>query len=93
MPAPKRVLVEKPSGRRSAPKGVFASTYDTLTSSENAAVVRSIALFGVSLHAHLVPCMETLLTSFAGCCYIPLQPLGRAASASVCDTPLNLDLR
>ncbi|KAK8913100.1 hypothetical protein VCV18_011568 [Metarhizium anisopliae] len=48
MPAPKRVLVEKPSSRR-APKGFFASAYGTLTSSENAAVVRSIAMFGVSL--------------------------------------------
>jgi hypothetical protein len=48
MPAPKRVLVEKPSYRR-APKGFFASTYDTLTSSENAAVVRSIAMFGVRI--------------------------------------------
>lgn len=31
-----------------APKGYFRSTYDTLTSSENAAVVKSIAAFGVS---------------------------------------------
>lgn len=35
-------------GRRVAPKGYFRSTYDTLTSSENAAVVKSIAAFGVS---------------------------------------------
>lgn len=35
-------------GRRAAPKGYFRSTYDTLTSSENAAVVKSIAAFGVS---------------------------------------------
>lgn len=42
---PKRIQVER-SGRR-APKGVIASTYDTLTSPDNAAVVRSVALFGV----------------------------------------------
>ncbi|KAF5122249.1 hypothetical protein E5D57_012722 [Metarhizium anisopliae] len=48
MPAPKRVLAEKPSSRR-APKGFLVSAYGTLTSSENAAVVRSIAMFGVSL--------------------------------------------
>lgn len=43
---PKRIYVEKASRR--APKGVLASTYDALTSSENAAFVRSIAIFGVS---------------------------------------------
>ncbi|KAF7552366.1 hypothetical protein G7046_g7435 [Stylonectria norvegica] len=42
---PKRLYVEKPS--RHAPKGIFGSTYETLTSSENAAVVRSIAVFGL----------------------------------------------
>ncbi|KAF5000483.1 hypothetical protein FDECE_11205 [Fusarium decemcellulare] len=44
---PKRLYVEKPSRR--APKGFFGSTYDALTSSENAAVVRSIALFGAAV--------------------------------------------
>ncbi|PTD11071.1 hypothetical protein FCULG_00011535 [Fusarium culmorum] len=41
---PKRISVE-PRSRR-APKGFVGSTYDALTSPENAAVVRSIALFG-----------------------------------------------
>lgn len=45
---PKRVLVEKQGRRAAAPKGYIASTYDTLTSPENASVVRSIAVFGVS---------------------------------------------
>ncbi|KEY68252.1 hypothetical protein S7711_04783 [Stachybotrys chartarum IBT 7711] len=45
---PKRISVEK-AGSRRAPKGVFASTYDTLTSPDNAAVVRSIAVFGVAV--------------------------------------------
>jgi hypothetical protein len=31
------------------PKGYFASTYSTLTSPENASVVRSVAVFGVAL--------------------------------------------
>ncbi|KAJ4247158.1 hypothetical protein ACHAPJ_008683 [Fusarium lateritium] len=44
---PKRIVVEKSSRR--APKGVIGSTYDALTSSENAAVVRSIAIFGVAV--------------------------------------------
>ncbi|TFA99759.1 hypothetical protein CCMA1212_008444 [Trichoderma ghanense] len=43
---PKRIYGEK--GGRRAPKGFVASTYDTLTSAENAAFVRSIAIFGVS---------------------------------------------
>jgi energy-converting hydrogenase Eha subunit E len=47
MAPPKRINVGGP-GRR-APKGVIGSTYDALTSSENAAVVRSIAIFGVCL--------------------------------------------
>ncbi len=46
--APKRVLAEKQGRRAAAPKGYIASTYDTLTSPENASVVRSIAIFGVS---------------------------------------------
>jgi hypothetical protein len=60
--APKRVIGGRPSR---APQGFFASTYDTLTSSENAAMVRSIGVFAVShnegggewflsVHAHTV---------------------------------------
>lgn len=45
--APKRVLVEKQGRRGAAPKGFIASTYDTLTSPDNASVVRSVAVFGV----------------------------------------------
>ncbi|KAF5027480.1 hypothetical protein F66182_405 [Fusarium sp. NRRL 66182] len=41
---PKRIAVD-----RRAPRGVIGSTYDALTSSENAAVVRSIALFGAAV--------------------------------------------
>ncbi|KAM0186158.1 hypothetical protein ACHAPI_011848 [Fusarium lateritium] len=47
MAPPKRINVGGP-GRR-APKGVIGSTYDALTSSENAAVVRSIAIFGAAV--------------------------------------------
>lgn len=42
---PKRVYIEKPSRR--APKGIIGSTYDALTSPDNAPVVRAIAIFGV----------------------------------------------
>ncbi|TQS31638.1 hypothetical protein Golomagni_08075 [Golovinomyces magnicellulatus] len=45
---PKGIYIEKSSGRR-APKGVLSSTYDALTSSENASVVRSIGLFGAAI--------------------------------------------
>ncbi|KAG6323045.1 hypothetical protein E4U22_007193 [Claviceps purpurea] len=40
---PKRIHGEK---SRRAPKGYLASTYDTLTSPDNSAVVLSIAAFG-----------------------------------------------
>lgn len=46
-PNAKRVQIGAPGSRR-APKGLLGSTYDVLTSSENAAAVRSIAIFGVS---------------------------------------------
>ncbi|KAK8148586.1 hypothetical protein MY10362_003807 [Beauveria mimosiformis] len=47
--APKKVLVERQGRRAAAPKGYIASTYDTLTSPENASVVRSIAVFGAAV--------------------------------------------
>jgi len=43
MPAPRTIA----SGRPKASKGVIGSTYDALTSSENASVVRGITAFGV----------------------------------------------
>ncbi|KAG5930144.1 hypothetical protein E4U42_002883 [Claviceps africana] len=46
MVAPRRIHGEK---SRRAPKGYFAATYDTLTSPDNAAVVRSIAMFGAAV--------------------------------------------
>ncbi|KAJ3498957.1 hypothetical protein NLG97_g728 [Lecanicillium saksenae] len=49
MAPPKRVLVEKSGRRGAAPKGYIASTYDALTSPENASVVRSLAVFGVAV--------------------------------------------
>lgn len=45
---PKRIQSEKYGRRAPAPKGYIASVYDTLTSPDNASVVRSIAAFGVS---------------------------------------------
>lgn len=49
---PKRIYVERASSK-SAPKGFIGSTYDMLTSSDNAAVVRSIGIFGVSRYTRI----------------------------------------
>ncbi|KAK2730446.1 putative TOM-6 tom6 protein (translocase of the outer mitochondrial membrane (TOM) complex) [Colletotrichum asianum] len=47
---PKRIVVERAGGPRTRqPKGYFRSTYDALTSSENAPIVRSIAIFGAAV--------------------------------------------
>ncbi|CCF44756.1 hypothetical protein CH063_03420 [Colletotrichum higginsianum] len=46
---PKRIVVERGSPRSRQPKGYFRSTYDALTSSENAPVVRSIVVFGAAV--------------------------------------------
>jgi len=50
MPPKQRVVVERAERRRpsSAPKGYIGKAYGTLTAPENASVVRSIAIFGVS---------------------------------------------
>lgn len=49
-PKAQKVYVQRGEPRRSAqPKGYLANAYNTLTSSENASVVRSVAIFGVSL--------------------------------------------
>ncbi|RVX65890.1 hypothetical protein B0A52_10254 [Exophiala mesophila] len=45
---PKRIAVQ-PSRRGQQPKGYFSSIYHGLTSEENASVVISVALFGVSV--------------------------------------------
>ncbi|KAG8168810.1 hypothetical protein KVR01_001559 [Diaporthe batatas] len=45
---PKKVYVQ-PAGSRRQPKGFLASTYDTLTSPENSAMVKAIASFGVGV--------------------------------------------
>lgn len=48
-PKQQRVVVQKAEPRRPAPKGYVQNVYGTLTSPENASVVRSVAIFGVSL--------------------------------------------
>ncbi|POS74095.1 hypothetical protein DHEL01_v207513 [Diaporthe helianthi] len=45
---PKKVYIQS-SGSRRQPKGFFASTYETLTSPENSAMVKAIAAFGVGV--------------------------------------------
>lgn len=49
-PNSKRMYING-SGSRRALKGFLGSTYEALTSSENAAAVRSIAIFGVRSNA------------------------------------------
>ena len=46
-PKQQRVIVQKADPRRPTPKGYLASAYNSLTSPENASVVRSVAVFGV----------------------------------------------
>ncbi|KAL2205557.1 hypothetical protein CC79DRAFT_1336053 [Sarocladium strictum] len=60
--APKRAIGGRGAPR--APLGFFASTYDTLTSSENAAMVRSIGVFAVAV---------TILSSSWGELLLPPQ--------------------
>ncbi|KAL0465174.1 hypothetical protein QR685DRAFT_558082 [Neurospora intermedia] len=45
---PSAKYIERPGGSRKS-KGFIRSTYDSLTSSENASVVRSIAFFGAAV--------------------------------------------
>ncbi|KAG0652483.1 hypothetical protein D0Z07_0066 [Hyphodiscus hymeniophilus] len=45
-PKQQRIVVQKADPRRPAPKGYFSTAYNTLTSPENASVVRSVAVFG-----------------------------------------------
>lgn len=51
---PKRIAVQ-PARRGQQPKGYFSSIYHGLTSEENASVVISVALFGVSVLPGLQP--------------------------------------
>ncbi|PHH51655.1 hypothetical protein CFIMG_004691RA [Ceratocystis fimbriata CBS 114723] len=51
-------------GYRVAPRGFFGSTYDALTSSENASVVRGVAIFGVAV---------TFFASGLGDLFVPSQ--------------------
>jgi hypothetical protein len=46
-PKQQRIQVAKADPRRPQAKGYVSSAYNTLTSPENASVVRSIAVFGV----------------------------------------------
>ncbi|KAG6022519.1 hypothetical protein E4U19_004984 [Claviceps sp. Clav32 group G5] len=59
---PKRIHGEK---SRRAPKGYFASTYDTLTSPDNSAVVISIAAFGAAVTFLASSWGELLLPPYA----------------------------
>ncbi|KAM4065920.1 hypothetical protein HRG_000080 [Hirsutella rhossiliensis] len=62
-PNSKRMYINGPGSRR-APKGFLGSTYETLTSSENAAAVRSIAIFGAAVAFLASPWGEMLLPPY-----------------------------
>ncbi|KAK7911991.1 hypothetical protein PG985_014472 [Apiospora marii] len=57
--APQRSLS---GGGRRAPKGIFGQTFDAVTSPENAAVVRSVAVFGAAVAFLSTSWAELLLT-------------------------------
>ncbi|KAK4081126.1 uncharacterized protein Triagg1_2658 [Trichoderma aggressivum f. europaeum] len=76
---PKRIYGEK--GGRRAPKGFVASTYETLTSAENAAFVRSIAIFGAAV---------TFLSSSWG--EILLPPYDSRSTESLCGSITDNDV-
>ncbi|KAH8599302.1 hypothetical protein B0O99DRAFT_504466 [Bisporella sp. PMI_857] len=48
-PRQQRVAIEKAGARRTNNKGYVASVYSTLTSPENASVVKSVAIFGAAV--------------------------------------------
>merc|ERR1711939_1282452 len=62
--APKRVQVARADARRPAPKGYDSNVYNTLTSPENASVVRSVAVFGVAIAFFSSSWSEFLLPPF-----------------------------
>lgn len=49
MEQPKQRVIPARSHQAQAPKGVIGNTYDFLTDSENATIVRSVLVFGVRL--------------------------------------------
>ncbi|OIW29176.1 hypothetical protein CONLIGDRAFT_715554 [Coniochaeta ligniaria NRRL 30616] len=59
MPAPKKVYVQRASAIE--PKSSVRSTFDTLTSPENRAVVTSIAAFGAAVAFLSSPLGEAFL--------------------------------
>ncbi len=78
-------------GPSQPPKGVIRSTYDTLTSPDNASVVRSVAAFGVGT-PHCDPRLDAVnvlqlylqafnsrFLSLLGCCCFSLKLLGGMA--------------
>jgi hypothetical protein len=87
--APKRILVERSGPRSSPPKGFFGATYNMLTSSENAPIVRSIGVFGVRMALQTAQTLDPFSTDLRllDCRCLPLQLLGRHAVAPVSPSP------
>jgi len=69
-PKQQRITIEKAGSRRGAPpKGYVANVYDSLTSPENASVVKSVAIFGVCF-SHLASrgITSNVVTGILGLC-------------------------
>ncbi|KAG9242667.1 hypothetical protein BJ878DRAFT_569137 [Calycina marina] len=60
-PKQQRVIVQKGGSRGGDPKGAIANVYDTLTSSENASVVKSVLIFGGAIAIFSSSLSELLL--------------------------------
>jgi hypothetical protein len=60
---PKKVYIQPASSRRQ-PKGFVRSTYDSLTSPENSAMVKAIASFAVSFDPPRIPALASAASLF-----------------------------
>ncbi len=83
---PRQIYIEPAGPRSRAPKGVFASTYETMTSPENASVVRSVAIFGVRPWVNgIASCAQftDLAILRIGRCRFPRESVRRVPPASV----------
>lgn len=54
MPPKQRVVVQSSSPSQQSQGGYFKTAYNGLTDPENATVVRSVVVFGVSLKKHAI---------------------------------------
>ncbi|SPN99498.1 related to component of translocase of the outer mitochondrial membrane complex [Cephalotrichum gorgonifer] len=65
MPQQQRVVVQRGGPVGSSPQGFIGSTYATLTSADNAAIVRSLLAFGAGVAIFSSSWAELLLPPYA----------------------------